>query len=156
MCAAMCAQRNDRARTIVPLLRKNVAECEANLDDGVAFTHTARHFHELLVTSAGNHTVGLVVRSLESLWTSQEETWAESMTSRGDYFSMEQRTAVVSAHTAITDRIEKGDSAAVERAVRRHAAETQDLFLARFTDQVIDASSIRAVRGMRSGGRMAV
>ena len=156
VCAAMCAGRKDRHQEVVPVLRENVDKCEANLEDGIAFTHLARLFHELLVVSAGNHTVGLVVRSLESLWTSQEEAWAESMAGRGDYFSLEERDVVVSAHRTITDRIEIGDTAAVERAVRRHAAATQRLFLTRFNDQVIDASSVRAVRGLRAAGRTAV
>ena len=79
-----------------------------------------------------------------------------STAGRGDYFSLEERDVVVSAHRTITDRIEIGDTAAVERAVRRHAAATQRLFLTRFNDQVIDASSVRAVRGLRAAGRTAV
>jgi DNA-binding FadR family transcriptional regulator len=146
LCAGMAASREDRLHAVIPLLRANLDESEAALDDGPTFTHAARQFHERLVASAGNHTLALVVHTLEALWTSQEEAWAASMTGRGDYFSTDERRAVLAAHRSITNRIERGDADATQRAARRHAAATQELFLSRFDNEVVDASSVRSPR----------
>ena len=143
LCAALCAQRADRKQAVVALLRANIAASKAAIDDGLLFTHTARQFHDLIVTSTGNKTLGLVVHSLVALWTSQEEAWAESLSSSGTYFTVRERKAVVSTHQVIADRIEQGDAAGAQKAAEKHIAQTQKLFLTRFNDEVVDAASAR-------------
>ena len=41
MCAAMCANRKDRGRTVIPALNENIAATQTLLDNGVDFTHAA-------------------------------------------------------------------------------------------------------------------
>lgn len=149
MCAALCAQRGDRASTVVPQLRANIEATEALIEGEANFTKTAREFHDIIVASTDNSTVRLTVRSLVALWTSQEEAWAEALADRGEYFAVEERREVIRAHAAIAAKIESGNAQAAERTARRHLAETQRLLLERFNDEVVDAHSAKAAATFR-------
>ena len=150
MCAAMCASRKDRGSAIVPLLKENIAATKELLDDGVNFTHAAREFHDIVVASTGNRTMSLVVRSLVALWSAQEEAWAESLTTRGEYFTVPERDSVVTAHSKIAAKIEAGDARGAERVAATHLELTQRLFLSRFNDELVDAVSAKARRSLQS------
>jgi GntR family transcriptional repressor for pyruvate dehydrogenase complex len=140
LCAAECARRDDRATTVVPALEANLAATEGLA--GAAFTHTARAFHDLLVACTPNATVRYVVGSLTTLWTAQEEAWAEELAPRGEYPS--DTAAVVAAHRRLLDEIAAGRAAEAERIARAHLAATQAVFLERFGDGLVDANSARA------------
>jgi GntR family transcriptional regulator, transcriptional repressor for pyruvate dehydrogenase complex len=150
MCAAECARRTDRAKAIVPVLTANIDASAAVVGDGVAFTHTAREFHELVVAFTPNATVRYVVRSLVALWSAQEETWAEALTKRGEYPSDAEAKEVVRTHRRILREIAAGRAAAAERVARAHLAATQALLLERFDDGVVNASSAKARQALQS------
>jgi DNA-binding FadR family transcriptional regulator len=147
LCAAECARRDDRDTQVVPELRANV-ERSAELvgsglvGSGVAFTETARVFHELIVAFTPNATVRLVVSSLVALWSAQEVRWAELLTSRGEYPAREDAQAVVRTHRRILAEIEAGRAAEAERISRAHLAASQALLVDRF-DSDIHAASTR-------------
>jgi GntR family transcriptional regulator, transcriptional repressor for pyruvate dehydrogenase complex len=144
-CAAMCADRDDHADNIGPLLRQNLGECREMINDYAAFTSKAREFHDIIVTHSGNATMELVVRSLVALWSSQEETWDEAMAMSGETFGPPERQKTLDAHTRIVAKIEVGDAAGAERAARRHIEAVRDVYLSRFGDmEVVDAASARA------------
>jgi len=143
-CAAECARRADRRDAVVPLLSANIEASAGLVGDGVAFTQTAREFHDLLVALTPNATVRCVVSSLVALWSAQEETWAEVLTSRGDYPPNAEARSVVRTHRRILDEIRAGRAAEAERLARAHLAATQALLLERFGDGVVNASSARA------------
>jgi GntR family transcriptional regulator, transcriptional repressor for pyruvate dehydrogenase complex len=150
MCAAMCAERRDRKAVVVAPLNENIARTRELIEDGVEFTHTAREFHDIIVATTGNMTITLVVRSLVALWSVQEESWAESLTTRGEYFSEAERRSVVNVHTRIASKIEDGDAQGAERTAAAHLEMTQRLFLSRFHDELVDAASARARRSFQS------
>ncbi|WP_426574461.1 FadR/GntR family transcriptional regulator [Aquihabitans sp. McL0605] len=141
--AAACAGRADRKRAVLPLLRDNIERSAELVSDGVDFTHTAREFHDLVVACTPNATLRSVIRSLVALWSAQEEAWAESRSSRGEYPSVAEARAVVRTHGRIADAIEAGDAAEAERLVRVHVAATQDLVLADDPEGVVDAAYAR-------------
>jgi DNA-binding FadR family transcriptional regulator len=135
---------------VVPALRANV-EASANLiTGGVAFTRIAREFHDLVVALTPNATVRHLIASLVALWSAQEETWAEALTSRGEYPSAAEADAVVRVHRRLTDQIEAGNAAEAGRIARSHLAATQALLLDRFDDGVVNATSARARQAIRS------
>ena len=150
MSSAACAKRADRMEDVVPTLADNIEKCVSVIDDGVAFTHTAREFHEIIVASTPNSTIRYVVRSLVVLWSAQEESWAESMTRRGDYFSEQAAKEVVRIHRRILKEITTGRPAEAERISRAHLAATQEAFLSRFDDDIVDATSLRARQAINS------
>ena len=100
MCAAECARRSDRREEVVPVLRANIEASAELVGDGVAFTRTARQFHDQVVALTPNATVRYVVSSLVALWSAQEETWAEVLTSRGEYPSNTEARRASSAPTS--------------------------------------------------------
>ena len=92
LCAAECAQRRTARNGTDPGPDGQHRGVGAELTgDGVAFTRAAREFHDLLVTYTPNATVRHVIGSLVALWSSQEQTWAETMMQRGEYPSARRR-----------------------------------------------------------------
>ncbi|HLS79606.1 MAG TPA: GntR family transcriptional regulator [Nocardia sp.] len=140
LCAAECARREDRAETVVPVLTESVDRSAELLDDGVAFTHAAREFHDLIVSFTPNLTVRYVVSTLVTLWSGQEEAWAEALTRRGEYPSRAEANEAVRTHRRIIREIEAGKADEAERLYRTHLAATQQLVLERFDDGVVNAA----------------
>ncbi|MCC3330635.1 FadR/GntR family transcriptional regulator [Nocardia abscessus] len=153
LCAAACAERPDRAETVVPALTENVEKSAELIDDGVAFTHTAREFHDLIVSFTPNLTIRYVVSTLVTLWSAQEEAWAEALTRRGEYPSEAESSEALRTHRRITREIAEGRAAEAERLYRTHLAATQTLVLQRFDDGVVNASSAGARPAIQSGLR---
>lgn len=152
MCAAECARHPDRDERIIVPLAENIERSAALLGDGdgVTFTHTAREFHDLMVGLTPNVTIRYVVSSLVALWSAQEEAWAESLTSKGDYFAESDAKEVIRSHKRILKEISAGRPAEAERIARIHLAATQELFLSRFPDGVVNATSLRARQAITS------
>ncbi|TDC95593.1 GntR family transcriptional regulator [Actinomadura sp. 7K507] len=153
ICASECARREDRLDVVVPALRANVEECTALVDDGVAFTQSAREFHDLLVTFTPNATVRHVVGSLVALWSAQEEAWAEALTRRGEYPSRGRALAAVRTHDRIVADIAAGRAGEAERVACAHLSAAQSLLLDRFDDGVVNASSAAARQAIQSSQR---
>jgi GntR family transcriptional regulator, transcriptional repressor for pyruvate dehydrogenase complex len=121
-CAALCAERRDRKRTVLPALQRNIDASAAALDDAETFMTLARAFHEELVAGCGNETMGLVVGSLERLWSAQTKQLAERTLDLGDFASRGVREAGLAEHVAIVEQISAGDADGAERAAREHYA----------------------------------
>jgi GntR family transcriptional regulator, transcriptional repressor for pyruvate dehydrogenase complex len=84
-CAALAAQRPDRADTIVPELKEINDAMGVHLEDGPEFTEIGRRFHDSIVRGCGNRTIIAVVGTLETLWTSHEQQWADESAAKGTY-----------------------------------------------------------------------
>jgi GntR family transcriptional regulator, transcriptional repressor for pyruvate dehydrogenase complex len=124
-CAALCAEREDRAEAVVPQLRALYDMSVENVDDGAAFTRLARKFHDHMVAACGNNTLILVIGALEALWSHHEATWAEYADAHGEYPERRLRQAALKAHSRIIDAVEDGDRDAAARLVAKHLAESQ-------------------------------
>ena len=131
----------DRVTTIVPELQRLNAAMSENLDDGTLFTDLGRQFHDAVVRGCGNSTVTAVIGSLEALWSSHEQRWAERSAAAGDYPSTAERKAVLKTHTALTDAIELGDPERARRIASRHLADAQTYVLSENGHQRIIATS---------------
>ena len=79
------------ATTLVPKLRELNDAMAEHIDDGARFTEIGGQFHDEIVRGCGNHTMIAVVGSLETLWTSHLQRWAEETAARGEYPSMSKR-----------------------------------------------------------------
>ncbi len=153
MCAAECARREDRLEVVVPVLEASIESSAQVVGDGVAFTQTAREFHDLVVSFTPNVTIRYAVSSYVALWSAQEEAWAEALTRRGEYPAEEDANEAVRAHQRILKEIAAGRADEAERLARTHLAATQTLVLERFGDSVVNASAALARNAIRSGRR---
>jgi GntR family transcriptional regulator, transcriptional repressor for pyruvate dehydrogenase complex len=151
LCAAECARRSDRDTELVPALLANVAASAELTGDGVAFTRAAREFHDLLVTFNPNATIRHVVGSLVALWSAQEQSWAEVVSSSGEYPSEPEAARAVRTHQRIADEIAAGRADEVERIARAHLAATQKVVLERFDGGIVTVSSSWARQAILSG-----
>lgn len=153
-CAALAAQRPDRADTLVRELKNINESMAAHLDDGRQFTEIGRQFHDALVRGCGNKTIIAVVGTLETLWTSHEQQWADESAARGTYPSLANRRAVLNTHIKLTEMIEAGDVDRARRIAARHLADTQTHVLAGRPDQRIYALSPQALSRPRDARRL--
>lgn len=151
-CAALAAARPDRATTSVPELRRINEAMSDQIADGSAFTEIGRQFHNQIVLGCGNQTIIAVVGSLESLWTSHEQQWAEDADARGGYPSLKDRRAVLHTHTRLTDMIEAGDVDRARRMAAKHLTGVHTYVLTRESDHRIWATqpqTLSRTRGLQ-------
>ena len=153
LCPAECARRADRAEVIIPQLTASIEKSAELTTDGVAFTRAAREFHDLLVTFTPNATLRHVVGSLVTLWSAQEQAWAETMTRRGEYPAPVEAARAVSVHWRIAEEIAAGRAEEAERLARAHLAATQAVVLARFDESIVTVSSAHARRAIQASRR---
>lgn len=149
MCAALAARRPDRADALIPKLRELNEAMAESIDDGARFTEIGNQFHDEMVRGCGNHTMIAVVGSLETLWTSHLQQWADKTAARGEYPSMSKRRVALNTHNKITDAIEAGEGERARRLAARHLADTQTYFMAGDPEQRIVALSPQAMARRR-------
>ncbi len=153
-CAALAAGRPDRADTLVPELKQVNDAMATQLTDAAQFTEIGRQFHDAVVRGCGNRTIIAVVGTLETLWTSHEQQWADETAARGTYPSLSKRRAVLNTHVKLAETIEAGDVERARRIAARHLADTQTHVLAGRPDQRIYALSPQALTRPRESRRL--
>jgi DNA-binding FadR family transcriptional regulator len=119
-CAAACAARDDRATTVLPVLRATLDAAEAAIEDPAAYAALSRQFHTDLVTHCGNEAMGLVVGALEALWTGHVDELNRAPDQHGAYSDVANRRRSAREHERVYACIEKGDVRGAERAARAH------------------------------------
>jgi DNA-binding FadR family transcriptional regulator len=122
VCAAMIARRADRSSAVAQL-RSCVEESRAAFDDTETYVRVARQFHEDLVRSCGNDTLGIVLGAIEALWSAHVANLMRSPADLEPFADLESRTNCLATHTAIVDAIECGDAEGVAQLLRDHMNE---------------------------------
>lgn len=117
-CAAACAERADRAETVVPALEALHDHSVAVVDDLVAVTTASRKFHESIVAHCGNESLAIMAGALEALWSTYESAWAHRVRD-GDDVPREERLEALESHRELISLIAAGDT----DAARAHAAQ---------------------------------
>ena len=145
MCAALAARRPDRGETLIPRLKELNESMAEHIEDGARFTEIGGQFHDEIVRGCGNSTMIAVVGSLETLWSSHLQWWADETTARGEYPAMSSRRIALTIHNKITDAIEAGDAERARKLSARHLADTQTFFQAADPEQRIVALSPQAL-----------
>jgi len=144
-CAAQCATRTDRRRTVVPILRANIKQSSRVVDDGPAYAATARRFHQEMVANCGNETMILVVGTLETMWTEHVRRLSRGRR-EGQIVATSTpaaRRASLDEHTQLVDLIAAGDPAGATRLAHRHLSERQDISYPFPLDTVVSAEILR-------------
>ena len=137
--AALAAARPDRATTLIPQLRQINDAMAEHIGDEARFTGIGRQFHQAIGDGCGNSTMVAVMGSLEALWTSHEQQWAEKSEAEGAYPTRAQRRAVLNTHIKLTEAIAAGEVERARRLATRHVAETQTYVTSQNPDQRIQA-----------------
>jgi GntR family transcriptional regulator, transcriptional repressor for pyruvate dehydrogenase complex len=123
-CAAECARRPDRDRTVVPRLRAVLDESRAVIGEPADYMASARRFHEEMVNSCGNETMILVVGTLESLWSAQVRGLLAGESEPSPLFKdLAFREQSLEDHEALLERIAAGDDQGAEAVAHRHLLE---------------------------------
>jgi GntR family transcriptional regulator, transcriptional repressor for pyruvate dehydrogenase complex len=120
--AAMCAERKDRRRTIVPVLTETQEATRAALDEADRFARLARLFHEQMVDHCGNESLILMAGALDWIWGAHDDQLAIRTAQLGPALEKRGRETTLEAHQRILDGIVAGDPRAAEAASREHYA----------------------------------
>ncbi len=120
LCAALCAERKDRRRTVVPALRKTVEESAELIDEPERYARLARIFHEQLVSNCGNESLLLMVGALDWIWGAHDDQLAIRSAQLGPAVERRSRETSLAHHQNILDAIVSGDARAAEAAAREH------------------------------------
>jgi GntR family transcriptional repressor for pyruvate dehydrogenase complex len=147
-CVRTCARREDRATTVVPVLRACLArasDMEHPDNSLVGFVQ----FHQATTAECGNDTLVLVVGALMALWVSQNVPWPYRDLSD---FDIESREEVLEAHRQLLRAIEDGDADEASRLLYGIVLDP-DSPSGRRRNPVVKALPIGARRGpVPSGG----
>jgi GntR family transcriptional repressor for pyruvate dehydrogenase complex len=143
LCAALCAQRKDRARNVVPVLRRAVDDLAAH-ESGAAETFLAaeRMFHDEVVSRCGSPTMAAVVGVLEELWAGQQWAEVEEAQKGGTRRNMVLRRHALESHESILAAIVDGDPDAAAREAAQHLKKMPTLKTKVDPDQRVDVTSM--------------
>ena len=142
VCSRLAAGRDDRETAVLPVLRARNEASRAALDDADAFVHTARLFHEDLVSVCGNETMILFVGALESLWSTHVDTLARETAQLGPFAELGVRKRSLDEHMKLVDAIEWGDGDRAEQLARAHFTQPdRHVFMA--SARTVQASLLR-------------
>jgi GntR family transcriptional repressor for pyruvate dehydrogenase complex len=152
LCARLCAARPNRARTVVPLLKRLQRHSEEVIDDAVAFELACQRFHDGLVEGCGNRSIVVMVSAFEWLWRQQQEGWAHRVTVLHEYPELALRQDGLRAHAAIVGAIERGEVDETERLAREHLQHPGIRAVARRSSARVQATDIQRNRQSPSDG----
>jgi GntR family transcriptional repressor for pyruvate dehydrogenase complex len=145
-CAAKCAERSDRRRTVLPILRANLKESKRALDDPLAYAPLARQFHSDVIANCGNETMILVVGTLESLWGAHVALLSgrrANSDGSGQATTLVARQQSLAEHQELVDRIAAGDAEGASQLAHRHLTERPDLAYPFSLDAIVVADTVR-------------
>ncbi len=124
-CAALCAERPDRATEVMPSLDAVQAEAVAALAGSEhEFIVASSRFHTQLVASCGNATMILVAGALESIWMAHAEVLVREE-GGGRRPTVADRKRAVALHAKILEKIRSGDAEGVYRSTHQHLEQAQ-------------------------------
>jgi DNA-binding FadR family transcriptional regulator len=121
--ASMCAAQPDRATTIVPVLRENVALAASTLPDGRRFRTIAAQFHREMHTHVGNRTVAALILSLDVLVSSQIKKLSTESGFLRAFDDIDIRRASLREHELLVERVAAGDEDGAYDLAREHMSE---------------------------------
>lgn len=155
VCARMCAARPDRATEVVPHLRQALEAQQAEFDDPLAYSPTARKFHEVLVQRCGNETMIVVIGSLETIWSAHESSvWDEAVTASSaangsddpdSPLAKRTRRAAVRDHEKILAAIEAGNEDRAAALAATHLGLTRNSTLASSHYNTVQANLVGGI-----------
>ncbi|MEZ4352282.1 MAG: GntR family transcriptional regulator [Myxococcota bacterium] len=110
ICCELAARRRDRARVVLPELRRRLDAVRAATGDAERYRSRSARFHQELVQASGNQTLATLVGALEALWAAHARARAE-----GGEWARPVRDAdrerYARAMSELVEAIEAGDAA---------------------------------------------
>ena len=152
-CARLCAEREDRAGAVVPILQALNDQAVVVISESLEFTRAARRFHEAVPELCGNGTLRIVTHALDALWSAQEEQWVHGMSESGHEPDVSSRHEVVAVHDRLIKAISDGKPDRADQLSRIHLEATQAYMFAHNANRVIDSRSTAVQTHLRSFGK---
>lgn len=149
VCAALCASRPDRTKSVIPVLRVAHERLSRALSARIKdrnereVTDASRSFHEGIVEACGNQTMIVVAGALEAMWSAHERSWSARAAQAGHFPEPRLGAKALKEHAEILTAIEIGDADRASRAARHHLATAQLYPLSESPDSPVRAGTLR-------------
>ncbi|WP_433045935.1 FadR/GntR family transcriptional regulator [Dactylosporangium sp. CS-033363] len=150
--AGLCAARRDRARKVVPQLRRCNASAKKAIDEPMEFVRYTSEFHSSLVELSGNETMRVLAGSLESLWLVDVNQWAEKVSRSGSFPDRDHRLKNHEQHVQIVEAIADGDVPLAVRLTESHFDPARFHLRPEDAGRRVDASAMHGQGGPASPG----
>ncbi|MFC5751591.1 FadR/GntR family transcriptional regulator [Actinomadura rugatobispora] len=151
ICAGLCASREDRAETVVPVLRELVEQQWESLEDMEAYLRLSRDFHSSIVSFCGNEPMIVVIGALQAIWSAHDslvwETIADGADTEADPsapLGRKTRRAALRTHEKLVNEIEQGNSTKATSLAAAHLSASHTNTLQSSEHETIRASLVSA------------
>jgi GntR family transcriptional regulator, transcriptional repressor for pyruvate dehydrogenase complex len=157
-CGVLCAQAEDRAERIVPVLAHLNAMAEM-LSGGPPrpYVDASRYFHDALIELSGSRPLTVLCGALSVLWQAQLDRIARTETPHvdGQRFVSRDRSSGLRAHHAVVDAITEGDTERVRRTLTAHNERANSFWTGVEGMSVVDVTSdgLEALRVIAQSAR---
>jgi GntR family transcriptional regulator, transcriptional repressor for pyruvate dehydrogenase complex len=136
-CASCCANRSDRANSVVPILRDALGAA-GSADDLELFGAGLVAFHSAITAECGNSTLVLTVGALGELWSEQALPWPHRVFDT--QLDAAARKRIVAAYREVLAAIEAGDPSEAARRLRLILADPDPSTISRRRNPVLRAA----------------
>jgi GntR family transcriptional repressor for pyruvate dehydrogenase complex len=144
VCAAECANQQDRLTSVVPHLEAVNQASREVLADSAAFMQSARRFHHVLVDNCGNETLASLVGTLESLWSAQVVGMSARTAQPSSFEDIVRRKQSLAEHEELVALIADGDAVEAASVAAAHLSERRPDFSYGFSIHApVDAGLVR-------------
>lgn len=145
LCAASCAERDDRHVAVVPILQANIEACHAAMGDYPEFQRLSSAFHRMLIDFCTNSTLRLTAGALSAIWAVE----MDRRVGQFERFDESVGLALLKEHETIVHLIAAGDATSTASFHRLHKARRQEWIFESVGNDTIDATSPEAHRAYR-------
>jgi GntR family transcriptional repressor for pyruvate dehydrogenase complex len=152
-CAGLCAKRKDRKKAVVKVLEECNKRAEAALDAPLDYVRATADFHRSLAECSGNETMRLLVGSIESLWLTHVQSWAEATTEAGGFPDRDYRAKGLRVHRELTELIAAGDVAGATTLAQSHFDPAQFYLTPADGNRRVDSSALAAGASAATDGQ---
>lgn len=153
ICAGLCASREDRAETVVPMLREIVDKQRESLEDMEAYLRHSRDFHSTVVSFCGNESMIVVIGALQAIWSAHDSLVWATVADGADVeadpsapLARKTRRAALRTHEKLVDEIERGNSAKATSLAAAHLSASHTNTLESSEHETVRASLVGAAQ----------
>jgi DNA-binding FadR family transcriptional regulator len=148
ICAGLCAAREDREASVVPVLRGLLDKQRESLDNSDEYLRYSHDLHSNIVALCGNEPMIVVIGALQAIWSAHDSMIWETIADAPDAEdSRNSRRASLRAHEKLVSEIELGNSDKASAVAARHLGASHSKTLSSAERQTVLASLVNANAG---------
>jgi DNA-binding FadR family transcriptional regulator len=148
ICAGLCASREDREVSVVPVLRDLLDKQRENLDNSDEYLRYSHDLHSNIVALCGNEPMIVVIGALQAIWSAHDSMIWETIADTPDAEDGRNfRRASLRAHEKLVSEIELGNADKASSVAARHLGASHSKTLSSAERRTVLASLVNSNMG---------